>query len=77
MCLSSLYIEETTKMHLSSTPLELWATCAVRDRVLGCAIVADLLGQLRGDTFLPWDFVLLCPSHLGSMFCDQGLAPTS
>lgn len=77
MCLSSLYIEETTKMRLSSTPLELWATCAVRDGVLGCVVVAALLGQLRGDTFAPWDFILLCPSHLGSVFSHQGLAPAS
>lgn len=33
-----------------------------------------VLGQLREDTFTPRDFFLSCPFHLGSMFCDQGLA---
>lgn len=44
------------------------------DWVLGCAVLAALLGQLRDNTFNPWDFFLSCPRHLGRVFCNQGLA---
>ena len=56
------------------THTEQWATCTTGDWVLGCAVAAALLGQLRDDAFAPWDLFLSCPSHLGSAFCNQGLA---
>lgn len=45
-------------------------TPGAEDLVLGCAAVAAAF------PLCPMGFSLSCPSHLGSMFCHQGLALT-